>query len=426
MISGSPPAIPRLGSRACAAIFLLALAARLAAAAAVGFSTPRFADAPSYLFGARALVETGHYPRRTDAFLFRPPGYAVFLAAVTLGRPERIAAAKVGGAVAGALSAVLLAALSARLFRRRGLAVVTGAIAALHPTLVLASADIQSEPLFLVLLLSSGYVLLAAADRPSSNLALCAGVLLALAALTRSSALVLAPLLLAPLFDRRYPRRAGAHVALSALLGFGLALLPWVVRNALAFGELILVNDGAGYVFYGRNSDAALGLAAAETRAELAAAADELERRRIEFISALPTEVRESPGRLSRALMAEALAERLAGPPAASARLIAWKARDWLRPYPDPRFWRREAVVGLGLYFTLLYLAAAIGLARADRRGARAFALAFLAMTFAFHLAFETSWRYRAAYWDPVLLLYAVPGAALVLRRRAAPAPAAA
>ncbi len=385
----------------------------------------RFADGPAYLFGARALVETGHYPRRTDAFLFRPPGYAVFLAGVTLGRPDRIAAAKVGGAIAGALSAVLLAALSARLFRRRGVAAATGFAAALHPTLVLASADIQSEPLFLLLLLSAGYVLLAAADRPSSNLALCAGALLALAALTRSFALVLAPMLLAPLFDRRYPRRAGAHLALSALLGFGLALAPWVVRNALVFRELILVNDGAGYVFYGRNADAALPLAAARTRGEFASAADELERRRLAFIAALPGEVRGSPGRLSRALFSAALAERLADP-AGGARLLAWKARDWLRPYPDPRFWGPAVVVALGAYFTLLGLAAAVGLSRADRRGARTFALAFLAITFAFHLAFETSWRYRAASWDPVLLLYAVPGAAALGRRPAPPGRAAA
>ena len=192
------------------------------------------------------------------------------------------------------------------------------------------------------------------------------------------------------------------------------------MRNALVFRELILVNDGAGYVFYGRNADAALPLAAARTREELASAADELERRRLEFISSLPAEVRGSPGRLSRALFSAALAERLADP-AGGARLLAWKARDWLRPYPDPRFWRPAPVVALGAYFALLYLAAAVGLASADRRGARTFALVFLAITFAFHLAFETSWRYRAAYWDPVLLLYAVPGAAAIGRRRGPP-----
>ncbi len=378
----------------------------------------RFADAPAYLFGARALVETGHYPRRTDAFLFRPPGYSAFLAAVTLGHPERIAMAKAANAVLGALSAVLLAVLSARLFRRRAAAVSTGIAAALHPTFLLACADIQSEPLFLLLLLASGFLLLAATDRPSSNLAGLAGAVLALAALTRSSALVLAPLLLAPLFDRRYPRRAGAHLALSAVLGFGLALSPWVLRNALVFRELVLVNDGAGYVFYGRNSDAAMALAQARTRADLEAGNAALERRRREVIAALPADVRDSPGRLSRALFSAALSERLADP-RGSVFLLAWKARDWLRPYPDPRFWPRESVVALGVYVTLLTVGAAIGLTRADRRGARNFCLAFLAITFLFHLAFETSWRYRASSWEPVLLLYAVSGAALLLRRRA-------
>jgi hypothetical protein len=288
-------------------------------------------------------------------------------------------------------------------------------VAAVHPTFVLAAADLQSEPLFLLLLSASGFLLLAAADRPSSNLALAAGAVLALAALTRSSALVLAPLLLAPLGDRRYPFRARAHVAFSALVGFGLALAPWVLRNALVFGELILVNDGAGYVFYGRNSDAAIGLAEAKTREEADAASARLEQSREELIAALPAEVRGSPGRLSRALFAAALSERLADPRPTNI-LLAWKARDWLRPWPDPRYWPRPAVVALGIVFGALYVLAAAGLFRAERTGVRGFCLAFLAATFAFHLLFETSWRYRAVYWEPVLLLYAVWGAAGALR----------
>ena len=275
----------------------------------------------------------------------------------------------------------------------------------------------QSEPLFLLLLGVSGFLLLAAADRPSSNLALAAGAVLAIAALTRSSALVLAPLLLAPLGDRRYPMRARSHVAFSALLGFAVALAPWVLRNALVFRELILVNDGAGYVFWGRNSDAAIGLAEARTREEVEAASAELERSREDLIASLPPEVRASPGRLSRALFSAALRERLSDPRPTNI-LLAWKARDWLRPWPDPRFWPRGAVVALGIFYSALYVLAAVGLFRAERTGARAFCLAFLAVTFAFHLVFETSWRYRAAYWEPVLLLYAVPGAASLVRRR--------
>ena len=235
---------------------------------------------------------------------------------------------------------------------------------------------------------------------------------------------MLAPLLLAPLGDRRYPFRARSHVALSALLGFGFALAPWVLRNAVVFRELILVNDGAGYVFYGRNSDAAIALAEARTRAEVDAASAELERSREALIAALPPDIRNSPGRLSRELFSAALRERMADPRPTNI-LLAWKARDWLRPWPDPRFWSRPAVVALGVLFGVLYLLAAAGLVRAERTGVRLFCLTFLAVTFGFHLVFETSWRYRAAYWEPLLLLYAVAGAVSLMRpvRTGEPAP---
>ena len=388
------------------------------AVAVIGYSTTRFADAPAYLLGARALVEIGQYPLRTDAYLFRPPGYAFFLAVATLGHPDAIPAAKVATAAAGALGALLVAALSARIFRRRDLAIAAGALAAIHPTLVLVATDLQSEPLFVVLLLSAGYLLLASTDRPSSNLAVLAGVFLALAALTRSSALALVPLLLAPFWDGRHPRRANAHIAFSALLGFGLALAPWTLRNALVFRELIVVNDGAGYVFYGRNADAAIPLAWAGTRDELERATEGLERARLERILALPESVRSSPGQLSRALTSAALAERRADS-RGTVRLLAWKAWDWLRPYPDPRFWPRPAVFVVGASMTALFVCAAIGFARAPRTGVSAFCLIFLAATMIFHVVLETNWRYRTANWDPVLLLYGSFGAATLLFARA-------
>src|SRR6185436_11031066 len=162
------PGIPRLGRRACAGLFLLALAARAAAILWFGASTTRFGDAEAYMRAATELVATGHYPKRTEPFYFRAPGYPYFLAAATLGHPRSVAAGKAINAVLGALAALLLAALSARIFGSRPVAFATGIAAALHPGLVMLSTDVQSEPLFVVLLLVSGYLLLAAADRPSS------------------------------------------------------------------------------------------------------------------------------------------------------------------------------------------------------------------------------------------------------------------
>ncbi|HMA18983.1 MAG TPA: hypothetical protein VKS03_11140, partial [Thermoanaerobaculia bacterium] len=71
---------------------------------------------------------------------------------MTLGRPDRVIVAKVASAFLGALGAVIVAAIGARLFRRRSAGMLAGIGAALDPSLVMVSSDVQSEPLFLVLL----------------------------------------------------------------------------------------------------------------------------------------------------------------------------------------------------------------------------------------------------------------------------------
>lgn len=383
---------------------------RLAAAGAAGLATPRFADARSYLQAARVLVETGRYPDRTDALFFRAPGYPVFLAAVTLGHPERVALAKVAGAAAASCVPLLLAALSARLFGRRGIAIATGLAAAVHPSFVLLAADIHSETIFLPVLLAAAYLLLAAVDRPSTSLALGAGVLLAAAALVRPSALALAPFLLGPLWDRRYPLRARGHLAAAALLGFVGALAPWTVRNALLFHELIPVSDSAGSAFFDGNTDWANRLYEAPTRDEFERLIMASDRDKRERLAALPAQATATPGRRSSSLVRLALEERRRDP-AGTAKLYVRKIAQWLRPYPEPRYWPTSVVLGVGLIYTALYVASAVGMAAAPRRGATFFCLGVLLVTMASHVAMLVLWRYRVPYWDPILLLYGVFGA---------------
>ena len=407
---------PRLGSRAGISIFLLALAVRLAAIAVVGFSTLRFGDARAYLFAAKELVRTGHYPLATEPFYFRAPGYPVFLAAATLGNPDRIALAKIANAVLGALAALVLASLSAKLFRRRGLAVATGAAAALHPGFVFLSTDVQSEPLFLLLLLAAAWLLLLAADRPSSNLALLAGASLALAALTRPTALALAPLLAAPLADNRFPARVRAHVAASALLGFVCALAPWTLRNVAVYHEFVPVNDAGGSAFYQGNSNWMVRFYDVKTLDEYrrwsAAMFADLDRQ----TRAVEASAGRSPSAKSRYFVRKALEERRADP-SGSVRLLAHKVWDWLRPYPSPLFWPPWSVWAVGAVYTAGSLLAVAGLLFAPRPGVRLFALAYLALTMAVHVAVIVVWRYRVASWDPVFLLYGVFGAAALAPR---------
>jgi hypothetical protein len=418
--SGSEDRDPtrRLGVRALGGILLLALAVRLAAIAAFGFSSLRFGDAHAYLTAAETLARTGRYPRQTDYASFRAPGYPFFLVAATLGDPRRVPLAKVANAVLGAAGALLLAALSARIFRRRGIAVATGLAAAIDPSFVFAAADVQSEPLFSLLLLVSAFLLLVCVDRPSSNAGVAAGAAFALAALTRPSALALAPLLVAPLFDRRHPWRARAHLAASALLGFALTMTPWTIRNLTVYREVLPVNDFAGVALYLGNSDLMARFDQVRTRADYDAWLRDLgglaKQKQAELVAAGAT----SPAQRLRAYWRITLAERRANP-AATARLLWLKTRDWLRPYPNPLFWPRVAIVAVGGFYTLLFLLAVPGLLASPRSGISLFAVSVLALSMLSHVLLIVVWRYRAPYWDPVLLLHAVPGAVRLFGARA-------
>ncbi|HEY6928365.1 MAG TPA: glycosyltransferase family 39 protein [Thermoanaerobaculia bacterium] len=405
---------PRIARRAGLLIFLLALAARLATIAYFGGTTLRFGDARAYLSVAESLARTGHYPRQTDYFSFRAPGYPIFLLAATLGHPERIAAGKIANAVLGALSALLLSALAARIFHSRGVAIAAGLVGALDPGLVLMTADIQSEPLFILLILAAAFLLLSASDRPSSNLAVLSGLFLAFAALTRPFALILAPLLAAPLGDRRYPLRARGHLAASAVLGFLLGLTPWTIRNALVYRELVPVNDFAGINLYIGNSDLMDRFYRVRTRAEYDAWIKDLDRLTRDRFAELQESGEMSPARRTGAFVRMTLAERRARPDR-TLPLLFHKTWDWLRPYPSPLFWPPWVVWATGLLYGALMLLAVIGGIASPRRGVLFFTIAYLALTMAAHIAFLVVWRYRLACWNPALILYGVFGASLLL-----------
>jgi 4-amino-4-deoxy-L-arabinose transferase-like glycosyltransferase len=384
--------------------------------AVVGFTTVGFGDARAYLSAAKVLAQTGKYPLRTDAFFFRPPGYSAFLVAATLGHPDRVAVAKTANAVLGALACLLLAALSARIFRDRTVALATGAAAAVHPSFLLVSSDIQSETLFLFLLVGAGFLLLIAVDRPSTIFALAAGASLGLGVLTRASALALIPFLAAPLFDRRLPVRARTHVAAAALAGLLFVVAPWTLRNALVFGRFIPVSDMGGAAFYDGNSHWNRRFYELRSRGEYDAWILALERDHLQQIAALGRTDPAAAARPSEYFGRLGVAECLADPRATLA-LAVRKSLDWLRPYPNPWFWPIGIVVSVGLLYVLLYGLAAFGLATGSRPGVALFAILFLAVSMAVHVALIVIWRYRVPYWDPILLLYGVFGASQIAAR---------
>ena len=124
-----------------------------------------------------------------------------------------------------------------------------------------------------------------------------------------------------------------------------------------------------------------------------------------------------SPARRTSAFLRMTIAERRAHPDR-TLPLLFHKTWDWLRPYPSSLFWPPWVVWATGLLYGALMLLAVIGGIASPRRGVLFFTLAYLALTMAAHVVFIVVWRYRLACWNPVLLLYGVFGASLLLDAR--------
>lgn len=126
-------------------------------------------------------------------------------------------------------------------------------VAAVVPTLVWLPAALLAETLFTPLVLAAVLCLLVHRDRPAWGWVAGAGVLIALAALTRSNGIVLLlPVLAGAWVARR--RAADAGVALACAV---VVLIPWTVRNAETLGGFSPLGTQSGFTMAGAWNDEA-------------------------------------------------------------------------------------------------------------------------------------------------------------------------
>ena len=145
------------------------------------------------------------------------------------------------GALLGTVAVLLLYLLVERVLDRR-LALVAAAIAAVLPTLVSLPGGLLSENLFVPLVL--GLALLV-----NDRRAVPAGLVLGLAVMTRTNALLLALPMVMVLWGPG--ARPWARPAL-ALACTALALVPWTVRNAVVFDSFLPTGTQSGYTMAGQ------------------------------------------------------------------------------------------------------------------------------------------------------------------------------
>jgi 4-amino-4-deoxy-L-arabinose transferase-like glycosyltransferase len=242
----------RSSAQICISLYLVALCFRLMILWLTAMHTPLESDAKIYFDKAVLLTKGAGYVRYWPDSVFRPtanhvPGTSLFLAIGVLlfGKHE----------IAGRLMAILISSFSAPLLYRfaRGIgsafpAVLAGLCCALYPTWAFYSVNTLSEPFLMPLLLLALIATHRAFESSSLAVSLGAGLAWGAATLVRP---VVVPMtgLVALYFVGRGKWKRGF------VLGFGfLAILtPWLVRNYMVFGRLLLANQG-GEVFLGSNN----------------------------------------------------------------------------------------------------------------------------------------------------------------------------
>src|SRR5438552_6567742 len=238
-----------------ALIVLLAVTATLQVAWVIYAARPPLSDHdPAFYLHAATELASGHGYRFFDgqATAYYPVGYpAVLSVVIVLVRhtplPDNLPRAAGGLNVVLGLANVLLVFHLARRLVAESVAITAAGVVARFPSLILHSAALLSETLFITLVLAALSVALwRPLDSVSRRRLAAVGVIIGLAALVRPPALLLPfPLMLAL-------RRAGfswpdAARRFAVVLGMAVVvLLPWTVRNALVFHAPVLVSTNIG------------------------------------------------------------------------------------------------------------------------------------------------------------------------------------
>ncbi|QJC53761.1 hypothetical protein HGI30_21035 [Paenibacillus albicereus] len=203
-------------------------------------------DTKNYDIMVRQLLEQGVYGyKSTEPNAQVTPGYPLFMAAMyeLAGYETRDPYPLIRFVQAGIATAMLgLVYALGRLVAGRGTALAAVLLAAVYPPFVWAAGGVLTETLAAFLLMAYVCLQLLALRRGGRWLPLLAGAALGLTVLTRAEFLPLIVLAYAVygLWTRDW-RRTLRQLGLCAA-GLAIALSPWVVRNALTLGELVVTS----------------------------------------------------------------------------------------------------------------------------------------------------------------------------------------
>ena len=251
---------PRSFRQNVALIVLAGLALRLGYVLGPARDVKGIGDWYFFHWGANLIAE-GHwfvepfeemFHGRLEPSAGHPPLWELLLSGVSVLGGTSYLAHRALGCFLGAGTIVLVALLARRLGgERAGLA--AAAIAAVYPVMIAADGSLMSEGLYSLLVAAVLLLALRLRDRGDVRSAALLGVAIALAALTRSEAMLLFPLLALPIAFTR--ARDRWRLAAASVLAAAVVIAPWSIRNLVEFDRPVLISTNDGTLLAGANCD---------------------------------------------------------------------------------------------------------------------------------------------------------------------------
>lgn len=217
-------------------------------------------DEKEYFSMARGILERGEFVDSNGDRAVRAPLYPGFVAVLLAAGGGSWKLVHLMGCLLGTVAVWLTYRLALRLGSGEEPSLIAAGIVAVYPGMIVYSTLAQTEMLYIVFFLVALLLLLNLMDSPDVVTGIALGIVSGLAALTRVVFAGFLPAALAVLLWRYRSNFRGVAVpfALAALCAV-LTILPWTIRNAGLFGELVPITSGGGSSFLTGNSPYATG-----------------------------------------------------------------------------------------------------------------------------------------------------------------------
>lgn len=191
----------------------------------------------------------------TGVSFFKPPFWPMVLAFPSWLFPDNpLVAQRVMAVAIGASVIFLVGSLGRRLAGKRA-GILAGALAAVDPNFVMLDGLLLVESIYAATLAAVVLVTYRFEDRRDTASALTLGVLIGLAALQRFDALLLLPLLVAPLMWRVRAERGSLLRLSSSIAAIVLVIAPWSVYATSRSDSLVLVSSNSGEALINANCE---------------------------------------------------------------------------------------------------------------------------------------------------------------------------